>query len=45
MDSSATLSRTMVTIAETTMNNALRMLLAAITRARWSWAVRAWISA
>ncbi|MNF96841.1 hypothetical protein D3C84_796460 [compost metagenome] len=45
MDSSARLSNTIETIAETTMNNALRMLLAAITRARSCSAVRDWISA
>ncbi|MNN80151.1 hypothetical protein D3C81_1968600 [compost metagenome] len=41
MLSSASPIRMMVSTADTTMNKALRMLLAAITRARWSSAVRA----
>ncbi|MNH85540.1 hypothetical protein D3C73_379810 [compost metagenome] len=45
IDSLAMLSRMIETIADTTMNNALRMLLAAITRARSFSAVRDWISA
>ncbi|CAH0316655.1 hypothetical protein SRABI112_05116 [Pseudomonas mediterranea] len=45
IDSLARLSNTMETMAETTMNKALRMLLAAITRARSFSAVRDWISA
>ncbi|MNE63579.1 hypothetical protein D3C80_1589360 [compost metagenome] len=45
MVSSARLNNAMVTIAETTMNNALRMLLAAITRERSLTAVRDWIKA
>ncbi|MNC79564.1 hypothetical protein D3C75_1320730 [compost metagenome] len=45
MVSSTRLSRMIVTIAETTMNNALRMLLAAITRDRSCTAVRDWINA
>ncbi|MNH46842.1 hypothetical protein D3C79_1098050 [compost metagenome] len=45
IDSLATLSKTIETIADTTMNKALRMLLAAITRARSFSAVRDWISA
>ncbi|MNJ53133.1 hypothetical protein D3C81_2029470 [compost metagenome] len=45
MLSSTRLNSTMVTIADTTMNNALRMLLAAITRERSCTAVRDWINA
>ncbi|MNV85357.1 hypothetical protein D3C71_1793070 [compost metagenome] len=45
MLSLATPSRMMVSTADTTMNKALRMLLAAITLARSSSAVRAWINA
>ncbi|MNP58916.1 hypothetical protein D3C76_1538750 [compost metagenome] len=45
MLSCITLSSTMVNIADTTMNRALRMLLAAITRARSFSAVRDWINA
>src|SRR3546814_7725372 len=40
IDSSSRPSRTMETIAETTMNNAFRMLLVAMTRARSFSAVR-----
>ncbi|KWV89398.1 hypothetical protein PFLmoz3_00950 [Pseudomonas fluorescens] len=45
IDSLATLNSRMDTMAETTMNSALRMLFAAITRARSFSAVRDWISA
>ena len=45
IDSLATLNNTIETMAETTINSALRMLLAAITRARSFSAVRDWINA
>ncbi|MNP51644.1 hypothetical protein D3C76_1459850 [compost metagenome] len=45
IDSLTMLSRMIETIADTTMNSALRMLLAAITRARSCSAVRDWIRA
>ncbi|MNJ53131.1 hypothetical protein D3C77_485110 [compost metagenome] len=45
MVSSTRVNSTMVTIADTTMNSALRMLLAAITRERSCSGVRDWISA
>ncbi|MCY1448242.1 hypothetical protein D9M71_648980 [compost metagenome] len=45
IDSPATDSSRIETIAAATMNSALRMLFAAITRARLSSAVRDWISA
>ncbi|MNG00168.1 hypothetical protein D3C84_830950 [compost metagenome] len=45
IDSSATLRKRIEAIAESTMNSALRMLLAAITRARSCSAVRDWIRA
>ncbi|MNQ49049.1 hypothetical protein D3C85_629410 [compost metagenome] len=45
IDSPATLRKRIEAMAETTMNNALRMLFAAITRARSFSAVRAWIRA
>ena len=45
IDSLATLRKRIETSAAATMNRALRMLLAAITRARLSSSVRAWIRA
>ena len=45
IDSPATLRKRIATMADATMNSALRMLFAAITRARSCSAVRDWISA
>ncbi len=45
IDSSSTLSMTIARIAEQTISSALRMLLAAMTRARSSSRLRDWISA